>query len=73
MVILSSCASINVKPEGGGGGEPGHMWGILLFRRIFSQNPHRRAPKFGQIRSNILSFVLQALVIFKRGILLVNG
>ena len=21
-------APINVKPEGGGGGDPGHMWGI---------------------------------------------
>ena len=47
------CAStcITVKPEGG---EPGHMWGIWLFRRIFGQNPHCGAPKLGQIRSNIL-------------------
>ena len=46
-------ASINVKPEGG---DPGHMWGIWLFRRIFGQNPHRGAPKLGQIRSNIPTF-----------------
>ena len=43
-------ASINVKPEEG---DPGHMWGIGLFRRIFGQNPHHGAAKFGEIRSNI--------------------
>ena len=46
-------ARINVKPEGGGGGDPGQMWGIWLFRRIFGQNPHYGTPKFGQIRLNI--------------------
>ena len=30
-------------------GRGGHMWGIWLFRRIFSQNPYRGAPKVGQI------------------------
>ena len=42
--IYNAC--INVKPEGG---DPGHMWGIRLFKRFFGQNPHRGAPKFGQI------------------------
>ena len=37
----------------GGGGNPGQMWSISLFRRIFGQNSHYGAPKFGQIRSNI--------------------
>ena len=45
---------LRVSTRGGGGGEdPGHMWGIWLFRRIFGQNPHCGAPKLGQIRSNI--------------------
>ena len=43
-------ASINVKPEGG---DPGHMWGIWLFRKFYGQNPHYGAPKLGKIRSNI--------------------
>ena len=43
-------ASIIVKPEGG---DPRHMWGIWLFRRIFGQDPHRGATECGQIRSNI--------------------
>ena len=47
---LCGYAPIFVQPEGG---EPGHMWGIWLFRRFFGQSPHRGAPKLGQIRSNI--------------------
>ena len=48
--LTQNNASINVKSEGG---DPGHMWGIWLFRTIFGQNPQRGAPKFGQIWSNI--------------------
>ena len=27
-ITLHYITSINVKPEGGGGGDPGHVWGI---------------------------------------------
>ena len=59
----------------GGGGDPGHMWGIWVSEEFLVKIPTVGHQKFGQIRSNIptLSFVVQALVIFKRGILLVNG
>ena len=55
-------SDINVKPEGV---DPGHMWGIWLFRRIFGQNPHCQAPKLGQIRSNISRCSIDNLVIMK--------
>ena len=47
-------ASIDVKSEVGGGGGPRAYVGHLTFRKNFGQNHHRGAPKFGQIRSNIL-------------------
>ena len=34
MLNLTCNACINVKPEGGGG-DPGHMWGIFL--NLFNQ------------------------------------
>ena len=57
----------------GGRGDPGHMWGIWLFRRIFGQNPHCGAPKLGQIRSNIpmcsfnsyWKWVVRSIVLYK--------
>ena len=53
-------ACINVKPEWG---DPGHMWGIWLFTRIFGQNPYRGAQKFGQIRSNIPTLDIKYLLV----------
>ena len=47
------CCFVHLSMLSPRGGDPGHMWGIGLFRRIFGQNPHHGAPKFGKIRSNI--------------------
>ena len=34
-----------LSPTGEGGGDPGHMWGIWLFKRILGQTSHRVARK----------------------------
>ena len=49
-------ASINIKPDRGGGGGPRAYVGHLTFQKNFGQNPHRGAPKLGQIRSNTPTF-----------------
>ena len=46
LCLLENNASINVKPERGGGGETRVYVGHLTFRENFGQNPHRGAPKF---------------------------
>ena len=45
-----------LSPKGGGGGTPGICGAFDFSEEFFGQNPHRGAPKLGQIRSNIPTF-----------------